>query len=164
MHRDIITIMYPGGTSGKQSACQSRRHKRHGFNPWVGKMPWRRKWQPAPVFLPGESHGHRRPGFPSWVGKIPWRRKWQPIPVLLPGKSHGQSMGCQRVRHNWAHTQCTLKIFSYKGLKNHINKFKFSSFIWKFLESQHNMVVTNAYLSSQVFCWCLHCHLVAFLG
>ena len=33
--------------------------KRHGFNPWV-KIPWRRKWQPTPVFLPGESHGQRR--------------------------------------------------------------------------------------------------------
>ena len=32
---------------------------RHGFDPWVGKIPWRRKWQPSPVFLPGESHGHR---------------------------------------------------------------------------------------------------------
>ena len=29
------------------------------FNPWVGKIPWRRKWQPTPVFLPGESHGQR---------------------------------------------------------------------------------------------------------
>ena len=30
---------------------------RHEFNPWVGKIPWRRAWQPTPVFLPGESHG-----------------------------------------------------------------------------------------------------------
>ena len=30
-----------------------------GFNPWVGKIPRRREWQPTPVFLPGESHGHR---------------------------------------------------------------------------------------------------------
>ena len=29
------------------------------FDPWVGKIPWRRDWQPTPVFLPGESHGHR---------------------------------------------------------------------------------------------------------
>ena len=36
-----------------------RRHKRHGFDPWVGKIPWRRAWQPTPVFLPGESHGLR---------------------------------------------------------------------------------------------------------
>ena len=33
--------------------------KRHGFDPWVGKTPWRRAWQPTLVFLPGESHGQR---------------------------------------------------------------------------------------------------------
>ena len=33
---------------------------RHGFYPWVRKIPWRRKWQPTPVFLPGKSHGQRR--------------------------------------------------------------------------------------------------------
>ena len=43
----------PGGTSGKESACQCRRHKKYGFDPWVGKIPWRRKWQPIPVFLAG---------------------------------------------------------------------------------------------------------------
>ena len=32
---------------------------RPGFDPWVGKIPWRRKWPPTPVFLPGETHGHR---------------------------------------------------------------------------------------------------------
>jgi len=32
---------------------------RHGFDPWVGKVPWRRAWQPTPVFLPGDSHGQR---------------------------------------------------------------------------------------------------------
>ena len=36
-----------------------RRHKRHGFDPWVGKIAWRRAWQPTPVFLTGESHGLR---------------------------------------------------------------------------------------------------------
>ena len=43
---------FPGGASGKESACQSRRHKRCGFSPWVGKIPCRRAWQPIPVFLP----------------------------------------------------------------------------------------------------------------
>ena len=33
--------------------------KRHGFNPWVGKIPWSRAWQPTPVFSPGESHAQR---------------------------------------------------------------------------------------------------------
>ena len=42
-----------GGASGKESACQCRRHR---FNPWVGKIPRKRKWQPTPVFLPGEFH------------------------------------------------------------------------------------------------------------
>ena len=51
---------FPAGTSGKEPACQCRRHKRCGFDPWVGKIPWRRKWQPTPVFLPGESRGQRR--------------------------------------------------------------------------------------------------------
>ena len=38
-----------------------------GFDTWVGKIPWRRKWQPTPVFLPGESHGGRH-----LVGYSPW--------------------------------------------------------------------------------------------
>ena len=46
-------------TSGKEPACQYRRYMRCEFNPWVSKIPWRKKWQPAPVFLPGESHGQR---------------------------------------------------------------------------------------------------------
>ena len=43
--------------SGKESACQCRRCRRHGFSPWLGKIPWRRKWQPTPVSLAGKSHG-----------------------------------------------------------------------------------------------------------
>ena len=42
-----------------ECACQCTRRKRCRFNPWVGKIPWRRAWQPTPVFLPGESHGQR---------------------------------------------------------------------------------------------------------
>ena len=48
-----------GGASGKESACQCKRSNGHRFNPWVGKIPWRRKWEPTPVFLPGKSHGQR---------------------------------------------------------------------------------------------------------
>ena len=43
--------------SGKESPCQYRRCRRSRLDPWVGKIPWRRKWQPTPVFLPGKSHG-----------------------------------------------------------------------------------------------------------
>ena len=46
--------VYSSGASGKEPACQCRRCERHGFDSWVRKIPWRRKWQPTPVFLPGE--------------------------------------------------------------------------------------------------------------
>ena len=48
----------PRWLSGKESTLQCRRHT---FDPWVGKVPWRRKQQPTPVFLPGKSHGQRCP-------------------------------------------------------------------------------------------------------
>ena len=57
----------PWYLSGKESACQCRRCRQHQFHPWSGKIPWRKKWQHAPVFLPGESHGQR-----SLVGYSPW--------------------------------------------------------------------------------------------
>ena len=50
-----------------RSSSQCRRLRRLGFDPWVRKNPWRRKWQPPPVFLPGESHGWRSlAGYGSW--------------------------------------------------------------------------------------------------
>ena len=51
---------------GKESTCQAG----DGFNPWVGKSPSRRKWQPTPVFLPGKSQGQK-----NLVGYSPWRHK-----------------------------------------------------------------------------------------
>ena len=56
----------PGGSDGKYLPAMQR----PGFNPWVGKISWRRKWQPTPVFLPGKSHGWR-----SLVGYSTWGRK-----------------------------------------------------------------------------------------
>ena len=50
---------FPGDPSGKEATCQCRRHRRSRFNPWVRKIPWKRKWQPTAVFLPEESHGQR---------------------------------------------------------------------------------------------------------
>ena len=45
--------------NGKKICLQCRRHRRCKFDPWVGKIPWRRKWQPTPVFLPEKSQEHR---------------------------------------------------------------------------------------------------------
>ena len=52
----------PGGASGKEPSCQCRGCKRCGFDPWVGKILWRRAWQPIPVFMPREAHGQRSLG------------------------------------------------------------------------------------------------------
>ena len=57
----------PRWLSGKESTCHCRRYRKHRFDPWVRKIPWRRKWQPTPVFLPGKFHGQS-----SLVGYSPW--------------------------------------------------------------------------------------------
>ena len=49
----------PWWLNGKESTCQYRRHR---FDPWSGKIPWRRKLQPTPAFLLGKSHGTEEPG------------------------------------------------------------------------------------------------------
>ena len=58
---------FPGGTSGKEPACQCRRHRDVVLIPGLVRFPWRRKWQPTPAPLPGESHGRR-----SLAGDGPW--------------------------------------------------------------------------------------------
>ena len=57
----------PRRLSGNESTCQFRRPR---FDPWVKKLPWGRKWQPTPVFLPGEFHGQR-----SLEDYSPWGHK-----------------------------------------------------------------------------------------
>jgi len=58
---------FPGGSDGKEPACNAGEP---GLDPWVGKIPWRRAWQPTSVFLPGESHGQRNPaGYSPWGWK-----------------------------------------------------------------------------------------------
>ena len=69
---------FPGVASGKELACQCRRCQRHRFSPWVGKVPYRRVWQPTPVFLPRKSQGQR-----SLAGYSPWvRKELDPIEVI----------------------------------------------------------------------------------
>ena len=70
---------FPRWFSGKESTYRCRRCKWHGFNPWIRKIHWSRKWQHTPLFLPGKFHGQR-----SLAGYNPWCRK--------------------RIGHNWAHT------------------------------------------------------------
>ena len=58
---------FPGGSAGEESACHAGVL---GSTPGWGRFPWRRKWQPTPVFLPGESHAQRSLG-----GYSPWGHK-----------------------------------------------------------------------------------------
>jgi len=68
-----ISLMgFPGGSSSKESACQCRRRSRRGFDPQGGKILWRRKWQPTPLFLSGKSCGQR-----SLMCFSPWGHKQQ---------------------------------------------------------------------------------------
>ena len=66
------SVGLPRWLSGKESACQCRRCRGPGLDPWVRKIPRGRKWQSPPVFLPGKSHGQR-----SWAGYSPWGRSVQ---------------------------------------------------------------------------------------
>ena len=84
-----LVLGFPWWLSSRESACQCRSL---GFSPWlrripwVGKILWRRKWQPTPVFLPGKSHGQR-----SLAGYSPW--------------------GCKRVRHDLVTKQVLSKFW-----------------------------------------------------
>ena len=59
MTEQLIIMGFPGGSGGKKICLQCRRL---GFDPWFGMIPWRRTWQPTPVFLPGESPWTEEPG------------------------------------------------------------------------------------------------------
>ena len=50
---------FPGASAVKNLLCQCLQYRRPGFDPWVRKIPWKREWQPTPVFLPGKSQGQR---------------------------------------------------------------------------------------------------------
>ena len=60
----------PRWLSAQEPSCQCKRPRSLRFDPWVGRIPWRRKWQPTPVFLPGKFHGQR-----SLAGCSPRGRK-----------------------------------------------------------------------------------------
>ena len=74
---------FPGCTRGEEPACQCRIHETHEFDPWIGKIPWRRKWQPTPVFLPREFQGQR-----SLAGYSPQGRKEADTTEWLSSAQH----------------------------------------------------------------------------
>ena len=65
--RITLVLLLPWWLSWKRIPLQCRKCKRCRYNPWVGKIPWRRKWQLTPIFLPGKSHGQRSlEGYSVW--------------------------------------------------------------------------------------------------
>ena len=87
----------PRQLSGKESSCRCRRFR---LDPWVGKIPWRRKWKPTPVFLPGKSRGQG-----SLVGYSPWGHRVRHYcelvakTTLLQRMGHHQAHNMNRSRH-----------------------------------------------------------------
>ena len=82
-----------GGSDGKEPACQ---YRRSGFHPWVRKIPWRRKWQPTPVLLPGEFHEQW-----SLAGYSPW--------------GHKESDTTELLTHTHTHTHTKHSVVSTRG-------------------------------------------------
>ena len=87
--------------SSKEFACQWRRL---GFNPWVGKIPWRRKLQPTPVFLPGKLHGQK-----SLVDYSPWDHKESNMTEWLSMRAR---------THTHTHIRCKYSIYSHFQARN----------------------------------------------
>ena len=96
LNSNSILIGLPRWHSGKESACQRRRHQRHGFDLWVRKIPWSRKWQPSPVFLPGKFHGRGSLGcYTQWVAKSQTCLRTHIYTLNFPGGSDGKAVCLQ---------------------------------------------------------------------
>ena len=104
-----------------------RRHRRCGFDPWVGKIHCSRKWQPTPVFLPGKFHGQRSlEGYSPWVSK-----SWTPL-------------------SNWAHTHtCIYFLFVYP--EGSLTVFFDLTMVYLFIP-----LFRDSWIVSQIFLW-KHC-------
>ena len=132
-------LVFPGGSDGKSVCLQGGRP---GFYPWVGKVPWRRKWQPSSVLFPGKSNGWK-----SLVGYHPWGLKesdtteWLHFHFslscigeemathssVLAWRSPGTgepgglpSMGSHRVGHDWATSLWTSHLHLFLSTKEHV--------------------------------------------
>ena len=111
-HTYTIISSFQDGANGKELSCQRRRQKKHRFNPWVGKIPWRRNCNPLDYSCLENSLG--RGAWRATVHSVAKSQQdWSdlahthavhPTPVLLPGKSHGRRnlVGCSSwVAKSW---------------------------------------------------------------
>ena len=130
-----ICWVFSGSAVGKEHACQSRRPKRCGFDPWVGKIPWNRRWQPTPVSLPGKAHGQW-----SLAGYSPWAFKESDKTEHICTQYTVCYLGMSTTRQKFVITQCFseepfLSPFSYvasdkRSIKNFKTAFQINSYLW----------------------------------
>ena len=102
-------------------AQQFRSHRTPRFDPLVGKIPWRRAWQPASVFLPGESHGQRSlVGYSPWCHKSQTRLKWLSTKERTISGTQGMVFGNQDVHSGIIKAQLRSFVFhQFSSLPTH---------------------------------------------
>ena len=143
----------PGGAIGKESACQCRWC---GFSPWVGKIPWRRKWQLATVFLPRIFHGQRSlAGLQSGSQSLRWLSTRLLASFYLNCDLGGEGSTI-RLGQGFlspvfmapACTSCdeTIQCLAYKKTSMNINLCYSEIIISKFLNSRYNLYKLDIFL------------------
>ena len=133
--------------SGKESDCQCGRARKHGFDPWVRKISWSGKWQPAPAFLPGKFHGQR-----SLADYNPWSHKELDTTEHDWARAH---------THACTHTPLLLGSADGEAKKMITGKAKWEVQALLFLCSLRGLVVLCSYpgsLCSMILClgFCMH--------
>ena len=104
--------------SGKEPACRCRRRKRHGLDPWVRKIPWRRASQPTPAFLPGES---QEPGGLQSTGLERVRHDWSNVTRMHVDRADGftgKALIKLSLRTQWSGVGDTMGLDSTRGLNS----------------------------------------------
>ena len=108
-----------GGTSGKESVCQCRRHKRCRFSLWVRNIPWSRKWQSIPIFFPGKNS----------MGRGAWQATVHGV-----AKSQTQLSTCRQQQHVQFYSMCHLCTYYNQDMKLfHYHKKTPSCYIFVFI-------------------------------
>ena len=131
----------PWWLSGKEYPYRWRRHR---FDPWIGKIPWRRKCQPTPIFLPGEFHGQRSlAGYSPWGYKESDMTEWLPLSLFFKPLSlwlFGTAVRANMCNHN----ENTVPNF-----KNTIINYCLTIFNWPMLPILNSVLFVLQYVSVQ---------------
>ena len=141
---------FPGGASGEESASWCRKCKWHGFDPWVGKIPWSRKWHHTAALLPGKFNGQRSP-----TGYSPWGHKnttADPVICFARLQKASRSYSEHRLLRENKHVQWTLEQHGPEPCRStYMQSFSLSMV----LRSQHEVesVLVDGRCRGQL--WCL---------